>query len=336
LAKVLPERLIADKEERPVPFYPAAHTAAVLITLELGFLQAVEKISRVKIVVTMEEIKTPMIVVRARLTNDIHLPTRVPSKLSTISISFNAKLFYGLHAEDCAGSAASRAVGKIVLWCAVEQVNIRSGILSVNTHRETVSYHRTAVTVCESDHSRLEQRQVCIVATIQRKVANRLLGHEITEFSGLRIHQGLTAIDREVGGQRTDFHHELHGGGVVYGKVHIRKVEGFETGKLGMELIHADGHPGKNEPSFVFARSSPRKPSIALGRCDLNANHHRAVCVPDSPSDVAVSLGVSVKSKNKYEAHEPKNSLEVNWKRKLRKIHHKHCSGLIMRAIRPQ
>src|SRR5678815_4359642 len=85
LAKVFPERLIPEKEERLVPFYPATHTAAVLITLELGFLQAIEKISRIKIVVAMKEIQTPMIFVRARLTNDIHLPARVPPKLCTIS-----------------------------------------------------------------------------------------------------------------------------------------------------------------------------------------------------------------------------------------------------------
>ena len=63
LAKVFPQRLIADKKESLVLLYRSAKAATKLVALEFRFTQSIEEIAGIKIVVAMKQIEAAVIVV---------------------------------------------------------------------------------------------------------------------------------------------------------------------------------------------------------------------------------------------------------------------------------
>ena len=104
-----------------------------------------------------------------------------------VRVGLDAELPHRLHAERGAGGASRRTVGEIVLQCAVEEVHVGSGVLTVDADAEPVSDDRPAVPVRIGQHSRLQQREIRVVAPVERKGRDCVGPDEIAQIGVGRV-----------------------------------------------------------------------------------------------------------------------------------------------------
>ena len=174
---VLPSRsisaLVAEEEERAIALDRSADGAAELIAMEVRLVAACRR-SSVRRARRCGGTRTAAgEAVGARLRQHVDLAAGVAAELGTVGVGLDAELADRLHAERGARRAAGRPVREVVLQRAVEQVDVRSRILTVDAHAEPVRDDRAAVAMRKREHARLQQRQVGVVAAVQRQSLDR-------------------------------------------------------------------------------------------------------------------------------------------------------------------
>ena len=156
----------------------------------------------------MKQIEAAVVVVGAGLADGVDLPAGVSSKLSSVGICLNSEFSDRLNAQHCAGGAARRPVGEIVLRRSVKQINIGTRVLAVHAHSEPVCDDGSAVAMRVRDYTRLQKRQIRVVPAVQRQLSDGLLAYQVTQFRRLRIDKRLAAVHIDSGRQARNLHNQ--------------------------------------------------------------------------------------------------------------------------------
>ena len=159
---------------------------AELVAMEVGLLAGVEIVAGVERVVAVELVERAVDAVGAGLGQHVDLPARVAAELGAVGVRLDAELANRLGAERRAGGAARRPVREVVLQRAVEQVDVRARILSVHAHAEAVRHDRAAVAMRIGEHAGLQQREVGVVAAVERQLIDRLRPDEVAQLARSR------------------------------------------------------------------------------------------------------------------------------------------------------
>ena len=128
--------------------------------------------------------------VGAGFSDDVDLTTCAAAIFGAIAVRGEPELANRLHSQRSPRRAAGRAVRKVVLEGAVEQIDVGARALAVDAHREPMRHHRTVVAVRKGIHGRLQLHQVRIVAAIDGNLFDRPLIGEVREVARLRAHSG--------------------------------------------------------------------------------------------------------------------------------------------------
>jgi hypothetical protein len=201
-------------------------------------------VARVEGVVAVVEVGAAVAVVGPRLGHGVDLPAGVAAELGAVGVGLDAELADGLGAEGGAGGAARGTVGEVVERRAVEQVHVRPRVLAVDAHGEAVGDHRAPVAVRVGDDPRLQEREVGVVAAVQREVADRVLVHEIAELAGTGLDQ------RRLGGDGD----RLVGRAGIEARVHDRRLADHEVDAP----AHHGAEPRQLHPDLPLAEGQPR------------------------------------------------------------------------------
>ena len=175
------------------------------------------------------------------------------------------------------GGAARRAVGEVVQERAVEEIDVGPIVLTVDAHPEPVRHDRPAVARRVGQHARLQQRQVGVVAAVERQRRHRLLVHQIAQFGRLGVDPHGVEADRhgflnptELQDDRNERDHlaDRHDD--------VGASDGLEASQLSPELVHAGRNPGQDEASFLGGRRTTREAGGGLPQRDLNSRQRAA------------------------------------------------------------
>ena len=241
LAEPLDEGLVAEEEEGAVARERSAERAAELVAVEVGLVVGVEEVARVERVVAVELVDAAVELVGARLGQDVDLPARVAAELGAVGVRLDPELANRLHAERRAGGAAGRAVGEVVLQRAVEQVHVRARILTVDAHAEPVRDDRAAVAMRKGQHARLQQREVGVVAAVERQLLDRVGPDEITELGAGGVHERRVAGDRHFDRRVADLERDVQRERLRDRQLQLAADVRLEARELGADVVTPGG-----------------------------------------------------------------------------------------------
>ena len=88
---------------------------------------------------------------------------------------------------------------------AIEQIAVRPKTHAVDVQLRAAIGREGAVLLVEADDPGLKQRQLDVVAPVQRQLGDRLFGDDRRQGGVLRVHQGGGADDGNGFGRRRDF-----------------------------------------------------------------------------------------------------------------------------------
>ena len=185
--EIFAQAFIAGEIKQLVAPDRPARGDAELVAREVRLAADVEIVLRIERVVAMELVGAAAQRVAARLGDDVDLPAAHAAELGAVGVGLDAELLDGFGAERRAGGAARGAVGHVVEQGAVEQVHVGARVLPVHAHAEAVRHHRPAVAMRIRRDAGLQERQVGVVAAVQRQLFDRAFVDQVTELAGARV-----------------------------------------------------------------------------------------------------------------------------------------------------
>ena len=186
-----------------------AERAAELVARELGLAGGIEEVAGIQVVVAEVLEERTVGRVGSGLGQGIDLPTGVASELGRVGVHLDAELANGFQAEDGGGGGTGGTVGEVVLGCSVQQVDVGARVLAIDRHTEAVSDNGAAIAIREGRHAGLQQRQISIVAPIQRQFAHGLFADQEAHLGGLDVDHGWPVDNGDLLIDGADFEDEV-------------------------------------------------------------------------------------------------------------------------------
>ncbi len=284
-AEPLDQRFVAEEEERAIAADRPADGAAELVAPEVRLLAGVEEVAGVEGVVAVKGEERAVHGVGARLGDGVDLAAGVAAELGAVGVGLDAELADRLDAERGAGGAARRAVGEVVLDGAVEQVDVRPRILSVHAHPQAVRDHRAAVAVRIRQHPRLEERQVGVVAPVERQLLDGGGADQVAQLGARRVDDRGFAGDGHLFGQAADLERDVLDQRLRHAQLDLAAHVRLEAGQLGAQLVGAGRQDGNDVAPLGAGDGRTHQRGVDVAGGDAHARQHAAVGVLDGPAD---------------------------------------------------
>ena len=258
--------------------------------MEVGLLAGVEIVAGVERVVAVELVEGAVDAVGARLGQHVDLPARVAAELGAVGVRLDAELANRLGAERRSRGTAGRPVREIVLQRAVEQVDVRARILSVHAHGQPVRHHGAAVAMRIGEDAGLEQREVRVVAAVERQLIDRFRPDEKTELAAGGVDERRVAGHRHFFAQSADLERDVDDEGLGNRQQQIAPHVRLEAGELGAQLVGARRQPGDDVAALRVRGDRARQRGADVPDRDRDPGQHAAVGIVDGAGDRGGSL----------------------------------------------
>ena len=275
-AEPVPQPLEAYEDERPVVADRRAERGAELVAREVGLRRGIEVVARVEGVVAMVEVAAAVALVGARFRDRVDLPSGAAAELGSVGIGLDPELPDRLGAERGARRASGRPVGEVVERRPVQQVHVGPRVLAVDAHGQPVGDHRASVAMRVGDDAGLQERQVGVVAAVQRQVADRLLAHEIAELAGARLHERRLRGDGDdlIGSPRVEGC--IDDAGLADDEIDAAPHHGPEPGELDVDLPRPQGKARHQVAAVAGRRCGADEAGVDVARADEGARENGA------------------------------------------------------------
>jgi hypothetical protein len=218
--------------------------------VEVRLARGIEVVAGVERVVAVEQEGGAVERVGAGLGEHVDLAAGIAAELGAVGVRLDAELTDRLGAKRGAGGAAGRSVGEVVLDRPVEQVDVRPRILAVDAHAEAVRDDRSAVAVRVGEDAGLEQREVGVVAAVQRQLFDRLRADQVAELAARRVDRGGVARDRDLFAQAPHFERDVQDHRLRDGQPDVTTDVRLEARQLGAHFVGAGRKPGNDIAAF--------------------------------------------------------------------------------------
>ena len=143
-----------------------------------------------------------------------------------------------------------------------------------------MGHDRSAVTRRIGQRAWLKQREIGVIASVERQGFNRMLADQITELGGFRVDPQRTRTDRHQFRDAADLQHDRHRHRFTHREHEVLRHVRTETGQFGAHFVASDRQRGEHEPAVGAGDTGPRETGVGVPDRDLHARQDasRRVC----------------------------------------------------------